>query len=125
MTIKKTVNRLIIANIELGQFDREVKKLEKEKGIDTLREEIAMLIDQVRDHSKENREAHDLEGDHGTVTVRKVSLKVDSMKPSLAVPILQKFVDQGRLAQSKFDQCVTKGIGDKKRTVLVSWDILA
>ena len=42
MSIKKTVNRLVIANMELTQFERRVKQLEKEQGIDTLREEIAM-----------------------------------------------------------------------------------
>ena len=125
MNIKKTVNRLVIANMELAQFDRRVKQIEKEQGIDTLREEIAMLTDQVREYSKDKREAHDLESEHGTVTVRKLTPKVDTVKTSIAVPILEKFVKQGRLAQSKFDQCVTKGMGDKKRIVLVSWDNLA
>ena len=119
LDIKENVSRLIMVSKRLDLHDAEIERLERSNGIDLLRLERDELIEVLRLLSSDNREMTIVEGEHGKVKFNKITPKPDTVKPTIVIPILESFVKQRRLAQSKFDKGVTRGQGDKKRIVTI------
>ena len=119
LDIKENVSRLIMVSKRLDLHDAEIERLERSNGIDLLRLERDELIEVLRLLSSDNREMTIVEGEHGKVKFNKITPKPDTVKPTIVIPILESFVKQRRLAQSKFDNGVTRGQGDKKRIVTI------
>jgi len=119
LDIKENVSRLIMVSKRLDIHDADIKRLERSNGIDLLRKERDQIIEVIRLLSSDNREMMIVEGEHGEVKLNKITPKPDTVKPTIVIPILESFVKQRRLSQSRFDTGVTRAQGDKKRIVTV------
>jgi len=114
------VNELLKTEALIKAHDREVEEKVKEigekHGIKLLNDRRTVQLSILLQISKKKREAHDHEGDQGIIKLGALQPKGNSVKINLAIEYLEKMKAQKKIGTKQFNQIVTYGQGDKKRT---------
>jgi len=114
--IKLTIKQLLETEQMIKDHDREVKEINEKHGIKLLNDRRTVLLSMLIAFSQEKREAHDHEGDQGVIKLGALQPKGNSVKINLAIEYLEKMKAQKKIGTKQFNQIVTYGQGDKKRT---------
>lgn len=114
--IKLTIKQLLETEQMIKDHDREVKEINEKHGIKLLNDRRTVLLSMLIAFSQEKREAHDHEGDQGVIKLGALQPKGNSVKINLAIEYLEKMKAQKKIGAKQFNQIVTYGQGDKKRT---------
>tara|TARA_A100001515_G_C4539662_1_gene199776 strand:- start:99 stop:500 length:402 start_codon:yes stop_codon:yes gene_type:complete len=110
------VNELLKTEALIKAHDQEVKEVNDRHGIKLLNDRRTVQLSILLEISKKKREAHDHEGDQGVIKLGALQPKGNSVKINLAIEYLEKMKAQKKIGTKQFNEIVTYGQGDKKRT---------
>ena len=110
------IQELLETETLIKAHDQEVREVGNRHGIKLLIDRRTVQLSILIAISKENREAHDHEGDQGIISLGQLLPKGNSVKINAAIEYLEKMKEQKKIGTKQFDTIVNYGQGDKKRT---------